>query len=156
MTRVEIQDDRLIAHIQGVDKVLALKSELTIPLAHVKGASVSPPDVRRRWGSLLRAHVPGTDLPYVVMAGTFGSSTESMRSGTCTIPIGPSSSSWTTNDSPTSCLRWRIRRRRPPPSMPRSPAFQEQGRNHHDGKPGKPERVAPEDVGEPVDAEVEA
>lgn len=71
MTRVEIQDDRLIAHIQGVDKVLALKSELTIPLAHVKGASVSPPDVRRRWGSLLRAHVPGTDLPYVVMAGTF-------------------------------------------------------------------------------------
>ena len=71
MTRVEIQDDRLIAHIQGVDKVLALKSELTIPLAHVKGATVSPPDVRRRWGSLLRAHVPGTDLPYVVMAGTF-------------------------------------------------------------------------------------
>ena len=71
MTRVEIQADRLIAHIQGVDKVLALKSELTIPLAHVKGASVSPPDVRRRWGSLLRAHVPGTDLPYVVMAGTF-------------------------------------------------------------------------------------
>ena len=71
MTRVEIQGDRLIAHIQGVDKVLALKSELTIPLAHVKGASVSPPDVRRRWGSLLRAHVPGTDLPYVVMAGTF-------------------------------------------------------------------------------------
>jgi len=71
VTRVEIQDDRLIAHIQGVDKVLALKSELTIPLAHVKGASVSPPDVRRRWGSLLRAHVPGTDLPYVVMAGTF-------------------------------------------------------------------------------------
>jgi hypothetical protein len=71
MTRVELQDDRLIAHIQGLDKVLALKSELTIPLAHVKGATVSPPDVRRRWGSLLRMHVPGTDMPYVVMAGTF-------------------------------------------------------------------------------------
>src|ERR1700694_2034503 len=71
MTRVELQDDRLIAHIQGRDKVLALKSELTIPLAHVKGATVSPPDVRRRWGSLLRMHVPGTDMPYVVMAGTF-------------------------------------------------------------------------------------
>lgn len=71
MTRIEIQDDRLMAHIQGLDKVLALKSELTIPLAHVKGATVSPPDVRRRWGSLLRMHVPGTDVPYVVMAGTF-------------------------------------------------------------------------------------
>jgi hypothetical protein len=32
---------------------------------------VSPPEVRRRWGNLLRGHVPGTDLPHVVMAGSF-------------------------------------------------------------------------------------
>ena len=71
MTKVEIQDDRLIARIQGLDRVLALTSELTIPLEHVKGAAVSPPEVRRRWRDVLRLHVPGTDLPYVVMAGTF-------------------------------------------------------------------------------------
>lgn len=71
MTNVEVQDDRLIARIQGLDQVLALKSELTIPLAHVKSAKVSPPEVRRRWRNVLRLHVPGTDLPYVVMAGTF-------------------------------------------------------------------------------------
>ena len=71
MTKVEIQDDRLVARIQGLDKVLALRSELSIPLAHVKGATVSPAEVRRRWRNPLRAHVPGTDMPYVMMAGSF-------------------------------------------------------------------------------------
>jgi hypothetical protein len=71
MTKVEIQDDRLVAGIQGLDQVLALRSELSIPLAHVKGAAVSPPEVRKRWRNPLRAHVPGTDMPYVVMAGSF-------------------------------------------------------------------------------------
>jgi hypothetical protein len=71
MTKVEIQDDRLIARIQGLDQVLALRSELSIPLAHVQGAAVSPPEVRKRWGNLFRAHVPATDVPYVVMAGSF-------------------------------------------------------------------------------------
>jgi hypothetical protein len=71
MTRIEIQDDRLVARIQGLDQVLALRSELSIPLAHVQGAAVSPPEVRKRWGNLFRAHVPATDVPYVVMAGSF-------------------------------------------------------------------------------------
>jgi hypothetical protein len=71
MTKVDIEGDRLVARIQGLDKVLALTSELSNPLAHVKGAAVSPPDVRRRWRNPLRAHVPGTDMPYLVMAGSF-------------------------------------------------------------------------------------
>jgi hypothetical protein len=71
VTTVEIQDGSLLARIQGLDQVLALKSELSIPLSHVKGATVGTPDVRRRWRSLLRLHVPGTDMPYVVMAGSF-------------------------------------------------------------------------------------
>jgi hypothetical protein len=71
VTKVEVQADRLVAQVHGLDQVLALKSELTIPLAHVKSATVSPPEVRRRWRNPLRAHVPGTDMPYVVMAGSF-------------------------------------------------------------------------------------
>jgi hypothetical protein len=71
VTTVEIQDGRLIARIQGLDRVLAFKSELSIPLAHVKGAVVSPPDVRRRWRNPLRIRVLGSDMPYVVMAGSF-------------------------------------------------------------------------------------
>jgi hypothetical protein len=71
VTKVEIEDERLIARIQGLDQVLAFKSELSIPLAHVKGAAVSPPEVRRRWRNPLRIRVPGSDMPYVVMAGSF-------------------------------------------------------------------------------------
>jgi hypothetical protein len=33
VTKVEVQADRLVAHVQGLDQVLGLKSELTIPLA---------------------------------------------------------------------------------------------------------------------------
>jgi hypothetical protein len=71
MTTVEIQDDRLVARIQGLDQVLALRSELSIPLTHVRGAAVSPPEVRQRWRNPLRVKVLATDLPYVVMAGSF-------------------------------------------------------------------------------------
>jgi hypothetical protein len=71
MTKVEIQDDRLVAAIQGLDQVLALRSELSIPLTHVRGAAVCPPEVRRRWRNPLRVKVLATDLPYVVMAGSF-------------------------------------------------------------------------------------
>jgi hypothetical protein len=71
VTKVEIENDRLVARIQGLDQVLAFKSELSIPLAHVKGAAESPPDVRRRWRNPLRIRLLGSDMPYVVMAGSF-------------------------------------------------------------------------------------
>ena len=71
MTEIEVEGDRLVARIHGVDKVLALKSELTVPLTHLEGAEVTPPEVRRRWRNPIRAHVPGADLPFVVMAGSF-------------------------------------------------------------------------------------
>jgi len=71
VTKVEIQDGRLIARIEGLDQVLAFKSELSIPLAHVKGAAVSLPDVRRRWRNPFRIRLLGSDMPYVVMAGSF-------------------------------------------------------------------------------------
>jgi hypothetical protein len=71
MTNVEIQDDQLVARIQGLDQVLALSSELRVPLTHVRGAAVSPPEVRRRWRNPLRVKILATDLPYVVMAGSF-------------------------------------------------------------------------------------
>ena len=71
MTEIDLEGDRLVARVHGLDKVLALRSELTVPLTHVKGAEVSPPDVRQRWRNPLRVHVPGSDIPFVVMAGSF-------------------------------------------------------------------------------------
>lgn len=71
MATIEITPDELVVHVTGVQRVLALRSELRVPLAHVLGAEPSPPEVRQRWRDLLRVHVPGTDLPFVLMEGSF-------------------------------------------------------------------------------------
>ena len=44
--RIEIRGGDLVVQIHGWDKLLALRSTLTIPLSHVKGASARPPDAK--------------------------------------------------------------------------------------------------------------
>ncbi|MET8573101.1 hypothetical protein [Streptomyces sp. NPDC004783] len=67
MAHISIDDGNLIVEIEGLDKLWALKSRLTIPLAHVRGATADPGVVKEPKG--LRS--PGTHLPGVVTAGTF-------------------------------------------------------------------------------------
>ncbi|MEV7791295.1 hypothetical protein [Streptomyces sp. NPDC087512] len=67
MAHISIDDGNLIVEIEGLDKLWALKSRLTIPLAHVRGATADPGIVKEPKG--LRS--PGTHLPGVVTAGTF-------------------------------------------------------------------------------------
>ncbi|MEU3221369.1 hypothetical protein [Streptomyces sp. NPDC006971] len=67
MAHISIDDGNLIVEIEGLDKLWALKSRLTIPLAHVRGATADPGIAKEPKG--LRS--PGTHLPGVVTAGTF-------------------------------------------------------------------------------------
>lgn len=67
MADVEIEEDRLIVQIQGLDRLWTLKSRLEIPLAHVTGAEADP-DVVRGWKGW---RGPGAQIPGVVVAGTF-------------------------------------------------------------------------------------
>lgn len=67
MARVTVQDNDLVVTIEGLDKLWALKSSLTIPLRNVRGATVDPGIVKESKG--IRA--PGTHLPGVITAGTF-------------------------------------------------------------------------------------
>lgn len=67
MARVSIDDTDLIIEIEGMDKLWALQSRLTIPLANVRGATADPGIAKDPKG--LRA--PGTHLPGVITAGTF-------------------------------------------------------------------------------------
>ncbi|MFJ9622555.1 hypothetical protein [Streptomyces sp. NPDC101181] len=53
--------------MEGLDKFWALKSRLTIPLAHVRGATMDPGILGEPKG--IRA--PGTHVPGVITAGTF-------------------------------------------------------------------------------------
>ena len=54
--------------IEGFDKVLALKGHIELPLAHVTGARVDPTAAKGWWHGV---HLPGTDLPGLVIAGSF-------------------------------------------------------------------------------------
>ncbi|MFF9573432.1 hypothetical protein [Streptomyces sp. NPDC014685] len=67
MAHISIDDDNLIVEIEGLDRLWALKSRLTIPLAHVRGATADPGIAKEPKG--LRS--PGTHVPGVVTAGTF-------------------------------------------------------------------------------------
>lgn len=44
MATIELKDGNLVVQIHGWDVVLALRSSLTIPLAHIKGVVANPPD----------------------------------------------------------------------------------------------------------------
>jgi hypothetical protein len=67
MARVSIDGDDLIVEIEGMDKLWALKSRLTIPLANVRGATIDPGMVAEPKG----VRAPGAHVPGVITAGTF-------------------------------------------------------------------------------------
>jgi hypothetical protein len=67
MARVSIAGDELIVDVEGLDKLWALKSRLTVPLANVRGATADPGIVREPKG----LRVPGTHVPGVIVAGSF-------------------------------------------------------------------------------------
>ncbi|MFD4637718.1 hypothetical protein ACFWN2_10415 [Lentzea sp. NPDC058436] len=67
MAVVSVQGEDLVVEMEGLDKLWALKSRLTIPLANVRGATVDPGILGEPKG--IRA--PGTHVPKVITAGTF-------------------------------------------------------------------------------------
>ena len=71
MTEIELTESTLIVHVKGIHKILALKSQLEIPLAHVVEAEIDPAVVEQ-WGKVnLKGVRVGTSLPGVIKAGNF-------------------------------------------------------------------------------------
>jgi len=68
MAQIEVTPDQVIIRLEGSDKLMALKSELAVPLAHISGAEPAEAEAREWWhGIRLGAvHVPG-----VISVGTF-------------------------------------------------------------------------------------
>ncbi|WP_432070609.1 hypothetical protein [Streptomyces sp. AA1529] len=67
MALLRIDGDNLVVVIEGLDKLWAFKSSLTIPLAHVRGATADPGIATEPKG--IRA--PGARVPGLITAGTF-------------------------------------------------------------------------------------
>lgn len=67
MARIEIDGDHIVVTIEGLDRLWALKSRLTIPLANVRGATADPGVIKEPKG----VRAPGAHVPGVITAGTF-------------------------------------------------------------------------------------
>ena len=68
MVDISVSDGVVHFRVEGWDKLWALKSELAISLAHIRGVRADPA-VARGWWHGIKA--PGTSLPGVITAGTF-------------------------------------------------------------------------------------
>jgi hypothetical protein len=68
MITPHFESETLILHIEGIDKVWALKSQLTIPYEHITGVRIDT-KIAKKWWHGFKA--PGTQLPGVITAGTF-------------------------------------------------------------------------------------
>ncbi|WP_428933936.1 hypothetical protein [Streptomyces sp. ACT015] len=67
MAQVRIDGDDLVVEIEGMNKLWAFKSRLTVPLVNVRGATADPGIAADPKG--IRA--PGARVPGVITAGTF-------------------------------------------------------------------------------------
>ena len=68
MVEISFVGDRVHFEVKGTDKFWAMKSHLDIPLAHIKAARIDPNAARGWWHGL---RMPGTDIPGLILAGTF-------------------------------------------------------------------------------------
>jgi hypothetical protein len=67
MARIEIADGTLTVHMEGIDRVLALKSSVSIPLEHVVDAEQDVDEASHVFHGL---RMPGTSVPGLVTAGS--------------------------------------------------------------------------------------
>lgn len=69
MATIEIKDKALLVTIEGMDKILALRSSITVPLSHVTGVAARP-DISRVMYMPVEAQFRGVRYPGSVVAGT--------------------------------------------------------------------------------------
>jgi len=70
MVTIEIHEDVLAISLSGIDRFLAFKSRLEVPLAHVAGASVGvDPEAEELFERSLR--LPGAYMPGIAIEGRF-------------------------------------------------------------------------------------
>jgi hypothetical protein len=68
MARIDIRNETLLVHVEGFDKVRAMKSSLAIPLRHILGVELNPSlEVHREAGWTVK----GTYYPGRTYEGTF-------------------------------------------------------------------------------------
>jgi hypothetical protein len=68
MVEISLTSDYVHLEVKGLDKLWAFKSQLDIPIEHVRDVRHEPEAASGWWHGL---RLPGTQLPGVITAGTF-------------------------------------------------------------------------------------
>src|SRR6476659_4530514 len=68
MVHVSVQDDRVRLDVEGWDRLWSFKSQLEIPVAHIRAVRADPEPARGWWHGV---RLPGTQIPGILTAGTF-------------------------------------------------------------------------------------
>ena len=68
MVHVSIHGDRVRFEVEGWDRLWALRSQLEIPVAHIRAVRADPEPARGWWHGL---RLPGTQIPGILTAGSF-------------------------------------------------------------------------------------
>lgn len=68
MATIEVSADKLTVHVTGIDRVLAFKSAISVPLTHVVHITQDTAEAGKVFHGL---RVPGTSIPGVITAGSF-------------------------------------------------------------------------------------
>jgi hypothetical protein len=68
MVEISIQGDRVRFEVKGWDKLWSFRSQLEVPLAHIRSVRADPEAARGWWHGL---RLVGTQVPGVLTTGTF-------------------------------------------------------------------------------------
>ena len=68
MIKLEIIDNVLHLSVEGMDKILALKSKLSVPLEHITAIRIDEEIVKNKFHGF---KMPGTTIPGIITAGSF-------------------------------------------------------------------------------------
>jgi hypothetical protein len=67
MARITTADGVLTVHMRGLDKILAIHGNISVPVSHIQGVDVLPEEAFKLFHGLR----VGTNIPHVITAGTF-------------------------------------------------------------------------------------
>ena len=68
MVTISVSGDRIRFDVEGIDRMWALRSQLEIPLSHIRSVSVDPEAARGWWHGI---KLWGSNIPGILTAGTF-------------------------------------------------------------------------------------
>ena len=71
MTKINFNNNNLVIEIEGIDKILSLKSHMKIPIIHILSVSHTTAEAKEWLGIKSLRKIAGSNIPGLISEGTF-------------------------------------------------------------------------------------